>query len=175
MQYCSADCGMQNIYLWVVLCIQVATIDKANKKKCTIPDSCRSLMEQTQYIGQQKYYEYVKQARFQFLPQVHDASPRVATQALAHDVPLLMNAHLHGGWKYLNQDTGEFFHDMSDFRPALERILKGTRTPHHYDPRKWVTENYGDIKSGRRLCDWVRKHFEPEFVKLPPGTTRLQI
>ena len=28
------------------------------------------------------------------------------TQALAHDVPVLMNAYISGGWKYVNEHTG---------------------------------------------------------------------
>ena len=58
--------------------------------------------------------------------QVHDASPRVSTQALIHDVPLLMNRHISGGWKYMNDRTGEFFSDITDFREALEAILHGS-------------------------------------------------
>ena len=52
----------------------------------------------------------------------------IATQALAHDVPLLMNKHISGGWKYINELTGEFFTDMSDFRQQLEKILRNART-----------------------------------------------
>ena len=39
--------------------------------------------------------------RFAYIPQVHDASPRVTTQALMNDVPLLMNRNIMGGWKYV--------------------------------------------------------------------------
>ena len=34
-----------------------------------------------------------------------------AMQALALDVPLLMNRNIIGGWKYVNEKTGEFFND----------------------------------------------------------------
>lgn len=60
--------------------VLVATIDKANKKRCTIPKSCEGKMVQTQYIDQNQFLGYVKQSRFLFLPQIHDASPRVSTQ-----------------------------------------------------------------------------------------------
>ena len=68
-------------------------------------------------------------ARWAFLPQVCDASPRVTTQALSMDIPLLMNRNIMGGWKYLVPgETGEFFHDMkTDFKDSLRRILDNTR------------------------------------------------
>lgn len=56
-------------------------------------------MLQTTFLNQNEFFSYVKQSRFVFLPQIHDASPRVSTQALAHDVPVLMNQHISGGWK----------------------------------------------------------------------------
>ena len=54
-----------------------------------LPTSCTEpragypdgLMIQTQYTDQSKFFGYMKQSRFQFLPQIHDASPRVASQA----------------------------------------------------------------------------------------------
>ena len=33
-------------------------------------------------------------------------------QALALDVPLLMNRNIIGGWKYVNEKTGEFFNEF---------------------------------------------------------------
>jgi hypothetical protein len=56
-------------------------------------------MHTSRYINQRKYYDYLKKSRFSFIPQIHDASPRVSTQALAHNVPILMNRHISGGWK----------------------------------------------------------------------------
>merc|ERR1719223_1438938 len=60
--------------------VLVATIDKQNRKRCQIPKSCEGKMLQTQYIPQDQFLRYVEQSRFLFLPQIHDASPRVSTQ-----------------------------------------------------------------------------------------------
>jgi len=153
--------------------VLVATKDKQNKKACTIPTSCHGKVLQTQYIPQNEFFDYMRQSRWVFFPQVHDASPRVTTQALMHDLPMLMNWHIAGGWKYLNEKTGEFFHDMSDFRSALGKIVDGTRTePSAYSPRKWVSEHYGDSVSGPRLKDWVLENFA-DRVALPRGTRSL--
>merc|ERR1712012_42351 len=128
--------------------------------------------KQTSFIDQAEYFRYLKQSRFAFLPNVHDASPRVTTQALVLDVPLLMNKHISGGWKYLNEKTGEFFHDMSDFHQSLEKILRGAATPGHYQPRKWVLENYGNEHAGKRFLAFVKTHFS-DRVHLPKNTKLL--
>merc|ERR1711972_256802 len=145
--------------------VLVATKNKAGTKAYTIPDSCKGKMIQTTYLAKQSdYFAYLKQSRFAFLPQIHDASPRVSTQALSHDVPLLMNRNIMGGWKYVNNQTGEFFHDMSDFRQSLERILHKADTPGGYEPRKWVLEHYGNKHSGARLLKFVQEHFSDRVI-----------
>lgn len=155
--------------------VLVATKDKANRRAYTIPESCKGRMIQTTYLAQQgDYFNYLKQSRFAFLPQIHDASPRVSTQALAFDVPILMNYYIQGGWKYVSDQTGEFFHDLSDFRQALDKILKGADTPHRYEPRKWVLDNYDTQNSGKKLLNFVLEHFS-DRVKLPKGTKLLSI
>jgi len=155
--------------------VLVATKSKDGKKAYTLPPECKDKMIQTTFLpDQKKFFNYIENSRFSFLPQIHDASPRVSTQALALDVPILMNYHIMGGWKYVNDQTGEFFHDISDFRQALDRILKGSDTPHRYNPKKWVLSEYGDVASGKKLLKWVKENFA-DRVKLPKGTTRLQI
>merc|ERR1712039_816356 len=95
--------------------VLVATKDKAGKKACSIPAVCKGRIKQTSYLPNQRdYFDYLRQSRFAFLPQVHDASPRVSTQALTLDVPILMNWYIMGGWKYVTEQpgelrTGEFF------------------------------------------------------------------
>jgi len=153
--------------------VLVATKNKANTRAYSLPAACKGKMIQTTYLkNQQDYFNYLKNSRFAFLPQVHDASPRVSTQALAADVPILMNYHIMGGWKYINDKTGEFFHDMSDFKESLRKILKNSEIPDRYEPQKWVREHYGNERSGKRLFDFVRKHFS-DRVKFPKGTRLL--
>eukprot|EP00933_Yihiella_yeosuensis_P017545 TRINITY_DN14623_c1_g2_i1.p1 TRINITY_DN14623_c1_g2~~TRINITY_DN14623_c1_g2_i1.p1 ORF type:complete len:238 (+),score=32.83 TRINITY_DN14623_c1_g2_i1:1-714(+) len=155
--------------------VLVATKSKDASRACTIPKSCKGLMKQTTYLERQSdFFDYLKQSRFSFLPQVHDASPRVSTQALALDVPVLMNKNIKGGWKYVNEKTGEFFNDMSDFRDSLRKILKNADVYKHYEPRKWVHDNYGNKNSGKRLLEFVQKNFGNR-VRLPKGTTALYI
>lgn len=150
--------------------VLIATKGTGANERCAIPDSCEGKVTQTTYVAQATYFNFLKQSRFAFVPQLHDASPRVTTQALVHDVPVLMNAHISGGWKYINENTGEFFHDLSDFRQSLEKILQGAATPSKYQPRKWVLENYGNEHSGKRLLAFVKENFPDRVL---PKNTRL--
>ncbi|CAE7768039.1 unnamed protein product, partial [Symbiodinium pilosum] len=127
--------------------VLVATKNKQGTKACSIPASCNGLITQTTFLNQDEFFSYVKQSRFLFLPQVHDASPRVITQALALDVPLLMNRNLIGGWKYLTASTGEFFNDASDIKESAQRLLAKAASG-EYSPRRYVDDNAGDHIAG---------------------------
>jgi glycosyltransferase involved in cell wall biosynthesis len=86
-----------------------------------------------------------------FIPNELDASPRVLTEALALDVPVLVNADILGGWKYVNDETGQFFVDESDVVAAAERCLGAS-----VRPRAWYLEHYGPTRSGARLAAHLR-------------------
>mmetsp|Transcript_36754 Transcript_36754/g.114466 ORF Transcript_36754/g.114466 Transcript_36754/m.114466 type:complete len:559 (-) Transcript_36754:91-1767(-) len=152
--------------------VLVATKDKANRRACSIPASCKGLITQTQYIPQEEFFTFVRQSHFLFVPQVHDASPRVATQALALGIPLLMNRNIMGGWKYVNEKTGEFFNDMSDFRESVRAVMQKSKAGGVYEPRRYVDESLGDAISGARLRRFVVENFQ-DRVRLPEGARLL--
>ena len=56
-----------------------------------------------------------------------------------------MNYHLVGGWKYLTDATGEFFHDLTDIRAAYQRLKANENK---YQPRKYIDDTTGDNNSG---------------------------
>lgn len=149
--------------------VLIANKNKRNTKACWIPESCHGKMVQTQYLpNQTAFYEYSLQSRFMMLPNVYDASPRVTSQALALNLPILMNRNIVGGWKYLNEKTGEFFHDMSDFKVSLRRLLD-RMDRNEYEPREYIKANYGTQKAGARLREWIETNF-PSKVKFPEGS-----
>jgi len=152
--------------------VLVATKDKQDRKACSIPPSCAGKILQTKFLDQNGFFSYVRQSKFLFVPQVHDASPRVTTQALALNVPLLMNWNLIGGWKYLNEKTGEFFHDLTDFSESARKLIQNVDKGNVYEARKWVTANYGDQLAGARLREFIEENFA-DRVKLPDGTRLL--
>ena len=60
-----------------------------------------------------------------------------------------MNYHLVGGWKYLTDATGEFFHDLTDIRAAYQRLKANENK---YQPRKYIDDTTGDNNSGLLSC-----------------------
>lgn len=151
--------------------VLVANKNKANTKACTIPSSCDGKIVQTTFLDQRQFFTYLSQSRWAFLPQICDASPRVSTQALSMNKPLLMNRNIMGGWKYLLPGvTGEEFHDINDFKAKLRTILDNTRGKESpYKPLEFVRENYGNDIAGIRLLEFVKSHWG-DRVDLPEGT-----
>lgn len=147
----------------------LASRDSWDSRPCDIPPSCQGKVIQTPYIGQKEAFDYFRQSKFLFIPQVYDASPRVVTQAMTLDVPVLMNRNIIGGWKYINDKTGEFFNDLSDFKESHSRLIANLKK---YEPRRYITENYGDEISGAKLLDFIKENFS-DRVELPEGVEYL--
>jgi hypothetical protein len=143
--------------------VLLATRDSWETKACEIPASCKSKVLQTPFVSFNETMDYFRQSRFLFIPQVYDASPRVVTQAMTLNLPVLMNRNIIGGWKYINDKTGEFFHDMSDLRESLDSITENLGS---YEPRKYITANYGNERYGKKFRDFVEEHFS-ERVQFP--------
>jgi glycosyltransferase involved in cell wall biosynthesis len=85
-------------------------------------------------------------ARFLLVPNLLDPSPRVLTEALCLNVPLVVNGHILGGWKYVNAFTGVFFEDEQDVVAAVRHCLERPKSP-----RRWYCANHGPYLAGRRL------------------------
>ncbi len=80
-----------------------------------------------------------------------------------------------GGWKYLIPgQTGEFFHDLTDFKDSLKRIIENTRggKPNPYKPLELVENSYGNIRAGQKLFEFVRTHWGDK-ISFPEGTSAL--
>ena len=108
-----------------------------------------------------EFMEKLAKSRFLFLPNIRDASPRVLTEALVVDVPVLVNKNIYGGWKYINEETGEFFTDENDFEQSLSKMLAKIKEQ-KYNPRKWFTSRYSIEKTGKKLYDFIKKIY-PEI------------
>ena len=60
------------------------------------------------------------------------------------------------GSKYINYETGEFFSDESDLRPALTNLQNKL---FKISPKKWWKANYSQEKSQVRLRDFLNAAF----------------
>ena len=120
---------------------------------CKLPEPCENLQieitDKLDYYQLQKKYD---ESRFVFLPNIHDASPRVLVESMCHNLPVLINSKLVGGWKYVTPKSGEVFTDETDFEEKVDKIINNYD---QYEPRKEYMEKYGTIKSGKILRDFI--------------------
>jgi hypothetical protein len=130
------------------------------RENCEIPKSCNGKIKILPFLKYHDFQKELQKARFLFVPNITDASPRVITESLCYDLRLLVNYNILGGWKYVTPETGEFFSNEYDIIPALTKLLKNMN---NYTPRKHFVENYGKEISGRKLCQFI-KHNYPNVV-----------
>ena len=120
---------------------------------CKLPSGCHNLMKKTDFMEYGKFINQFHRARFIFFPNQYDASPRILAEALARGLPALVNYNILGGWKYINQDTGEFFHNINDFETQLKKLLKNFN---NYKPKEHFLSNYGKQYQGKELLEFVK-------------------
>ena len=94
---------------------------------------------------------HIAAARFLFVPNITDPSPRIIAESLCLGTPVLVHRDILGGWKYVNQFTGRFFEDEGDVVPAARALCSTVVAP-----REWFRANYGAYHAGRRLLALVR-------------------
>ena len=57
-------------------------------------------------------------------------------EALCLNVPIVVNSRIIGGWKYVNEYTGEFFDDTTNVVAAFKRLFSPERQAELF-PRDW--------------------------------------
>jgi len=125
------------------------------RTNCEITSKCNKVLEQKPFQPQSVFLKMLQEAKFIFVPNISDASPRVVTQAMCYDMPVLMNKNILGGWKYINEHTGEFFNNEKDIAHSIRKLLSKK-----YTPRQWFIDNYGKEKSGRKLLSFLKKNYK---------------
>jgi len=94
----------------------------------------------------------MRESRFLFVPNVYDASPRVIAECIIKGLPVLMNKGILCGFKYITYETGEFFTDEIDIRPALTNLLN---KQYKISPKEWWADHYSQDKSQKVLRDFL--------------------
>jgi hypothetical protein len=112
-----------------------------------------------------KFQDTLKQCRMLFVPNIYDASPRVVSESIIKDIPVLMNRSIVCGSKYINDQTGELFTDENDIRFSLRRMLARIENG-EMSPRNWWKQNYSKKKSAKKLRDFLYNHFPNELEKV---------
>jgi len=115
-------------------------------------------LERYEKLEYYSFIEKISQSKFMIIQNYEDASPRVVTEALLVDTPVLMNKDILGGWKYLNSETGVFY-DENDIEEKINLILKSK-----YSPRKYFVKNHGIDISGKKFRDFI-VNIDPSYSK----------
>ena len=132
------------------------------RKDCEIPNLCHKLMDTTNMLKHEELRKCYQQSKFIFLPNKADASPRVLTEAMANNLPALMNRNILGGWKYINDKTGVFFTDENDIDGAIDQMNRKLLN-NEFHARQEYIKNYGPVNSGKRLRDFLYNSFGEEI------------
>jgi len=125
------------------------------RTKCKIK-FCGNTIKNIPFQPSDKFLEYMNKSRIIFIPNIYDASPRVLCQALCLNLRCLVNKDIIGGWKYVNDQTGEFFDNEENFITQCHKIL---RNYDFYHPRDWYSKNYGPDISGITLLNFFKKNY----------------
>lgn len=110
-------------------------------------------------LPKNKFKEYLQKSKYIFVPNIYDASPRVVSQAMLYNLPVLENKNIYGGWHYINKNTGMSFTNIDDFEQTLIKFLKKK----DYKPREWFIQNYGLKNSSERLYNFVNTLEKPLY------------
>jgi hypothetical protein len=132
---------------------------------CDYTDKCNGIVKTYDFLPYNEFQEEMKKSKFLFVPNISDASPRVITEAMKHNIPVLCNYDILGGWHNIIPDvTGEFFRDHVTLAQVMPEFLKKIDEG-KYNPRKWFKENRGKYNSGKKLCEFLRQHFPQKVPK----------
>ena len=127
------------------------------RTNCEYTEKCVNNIKTVPFMKFSEFQKELQSSKFLFVPNVSDASPRVITEAIVYNIPVLVNKNIVGGWhNVIPGVTGEFFTDENDIKDALEKL---TKNYDKYTPRKWFLENRGRDISGKILADFLRNNY----------------
>jgi hypothetical protein len=127
------------------------------RENCKHSDTYKDYITNIGFLPYDMFQKEMEKCRFLFVPNVSDASPRVITEALCYNMPVMVNYNIFGGWhNVIPGVTGEFFINENDISKSINTMLKNMNS---YTPRKWFIENRGMDKSGKVLADFLIKNY----------------
>jgi hypothetical protein len=127
------------------------------RENCEFTDYCTGIVKVLPFLPFNEFQKEMQKCKFLFVPNVSDASPRVITEAICYNMPVLVNEKIVGGWNNVVPGvTGEFFKDEYDVSSNIEKIMNRYS---NYTPREWFERNRGKEKCGRELADFLVKNY----------------
>lgn len=127
------------------------------RKGCEFTNQCDGIVKVVPFLPYNDFQKEIQKCRFLFVPNISDASPRVITETICYNIPVLVNQNILGGWhNVIPSVTGEFFTDENDIASSISKLMKNYS---QYQPRKWYTENRGHTISGKKLANFLIQHY----------------
>lgn len=140
------------------------------RKGCDLPKGTEKYLSTTGFLSQTKLIEAYNECKFILIPNKSDASPRVLTEAMCVNLPILLNYNIVGGWKYISEKTGAFFKNKDDFEQGLQFILNNYSS---MEPRNVYINRFSYSITGVKFKKFVQKYYpdkidlsEIEYLKL---------
>lgn len=126
------------------------------RENCEFTNYCSERVKVLPFLPHHEFKKTLQKCRFLFLPNISDASPRVLSEALLSDIPVLVNYNIIGGWhNVIPRVTGEFFTDETNVGEGINKILNS----YNYSPREWYFNNRGVNNSGVLLASFLKKNY----------------
>ena len=109
------------------------------------------------------FLQEMSKAKFLLNAARHDASPRIILEAIGLNMPVLLNEHIVGGWKYINKYTGDFFFPDEEVGPKIRNFMERLPT---FKPRLWLQQNFNVERNKETLteCLQILQSFKFEEV-----------
>ena len=123
------------------------------RENCQITEFCDGMLKIVDLLPYHEFQTEMQKAKFLFVPNIEDASPRVITEAMLYNMPALVNENILGGYHNIIPGvTGEFFTDENNVKIGLKKI---TENLSKYTPREWYIKNRGRKNSGKLLSKFL--------------------
>ncbi len=112
----------------------------------------------TDEVTHEEVNYYINQSRIGVMCSKYDAAPRAILEYMAADVPVLVNAELLAGCRYVSPLAG-VIRPPEDFHKGILELLDNY---HRFSPRKHLIENYSREKVVSRFIQALET--TPEFL-----------
>lgn len=137
------------------------------RKDCELNVMDNTKLKKVDFLPYWDFIKEIRKSRFIFIPSYEDPSPRVITESMILNKPILVNRDILGGWKYVNEKSGGFISEDSLFSDISTFILSIPS----YNPRNEFFKNYGIENSGKELRSFLKGIYpelsECNYAKFP--------
>ena len=121
-------------------------------------------------MRQPHFFQYMNMSKHLIVFSEQDASPRIITEALWLDIPVLVNKNILGGWRYINQETGGFLDPVQEIEPQIKTFMEKP-----YQPQKWVQEHLNHDQLSDSICQQLNPIFQLDWSQFIDGVVYINL